>query len=108
MEVSIDTITMKNASFISNGVGTIHIPSKKHWEFEAHCSQRDFDKISQHSWRVAFKGHNKRPYAQTDYYRHRTWSAMDMKVIFTQLGLFISLPVPPGTAYRPSLHPQDQ
>jgi hypothetical protein len=46
MEMSLDTITMKDAYAISNGVGTIHIPSKKHGEFEAHCSQRDFDKIS--------------------------------------------------------------
>jgi hypothetical protein len=70
MEMYLDTITMKDAYAISNGVGTIHIPSKKHGEFEAHCSQRDFDQISQHSWRVAFKGHHKHPYAQTNTLRN--------------------------------------
>ena len=90
---SVLDVRMKNVYTITNGVVTIYVKSKKHGTREVYCSQRDFNLISQHTC------------AQTDYDRHRTWSAMDMKVIFTQLGLILSLPVHPDAAYRPSPHP---
>jgi hypothetical protein len=59
----LDAIAMKNSYAISNGGSHDLYPCEEVREFRSLLLSARLDLVSQSPWRVAFKGHNKRPYA---------------------------------------------
>ena len=80
----LDSIRMKNAYTISHGVVSIFVKSKTHGDKVVYCSQRDFDLISQRTWRISQKG--RKLYASTDIQRHEKRSSTDMHNLIMQPG----------------------